>query len=389
MASLVLSFNLNDPDEVRALAQRLTSPSFAPKPRFPGVENGHTIGMNNVTNNPIIKVDSGNSVEAPALSQTTSIQSGQKAIVDHDQSNTGSRVVTSRFGGNVRLTSREGSTPNSENESEIDICNDAGTNDGDNEEPEEPEEPEPESPPEEPPPGAPEEPPETPPSPGEGCRPDDDCQWYNSSGSSSSACPSGTTYKGFAELSDGSFKVLCCGESRPAGDGCPEEVAYGWQCINGSCELLPAGLYATQAECEQQCGQDEPCLDWAIEGGQCTNVGCGNGAYGSQEECNKANVGQCEGAIYRVEWCWLRTASDPTSVRCEGIQAEGPLSNISTNSFNCTEAGFSARCYEFRVTDRFGVEHFEERSEFKGFGGPPTDDATLEGVTQIGGATCP
>jgi hypothetical protein len=273
-------------ETAKIIAQRLVVPDWAPKPNYPGVQNGYTIGQNNRNGNIIAKSDNGETVEFAKPPNVNTVVSRGSVSIYHDQSNLGSRVVKGEIGNQIVSDGNPINTRNKQSQSSLDNCDDQGGGSGQPpNEPEEPEEPEPPPEPNAPEPNDPEEPDEPPEEPGEGCSPESDCQWYNSPNGDSSNCPAGTTYKGFAELAGGKFKVLCCGEERPAGDGCPEDPEiYGWQCINGTCEQLPAGLYATKAECEETCNQDENCLPWACENDTCTNVGCG-GQYSTLEEC--------------------------------------------------------------------------------------------------------
>lgn len=88
-----------------------------------------------------------------------------------------------------------------------------------------------------------------------GCSTDDDCQWYNGND-----CPTGTSSRGRAELSDGSEMKLCCGSDRPPGDGCPDdETSAGYECRDNTCVRVPGGgIYATIEDCEDSgCGDNE------------------------------------------------------------------------------------------------------------------------------------
>jgi len=163
--------------------------------------------------------------------------------------------------------------------------------------PEDPEDPEPPPPPVPPGPNAPEPPetPDPPPETPEGCSTESDCQWYNSGDGEDTSCPAGTTYKGFAQLNSG-FKVLCCGPDRPVGDGCPEDPStYGYQCVNGTCEVVPNGLYSTRAECESAgCGQDTPELPDPDPRYSCLNGSCVENSKGEFESLSACESG-CTG----------------------------------------------------------------------------------------------
>ena len=98
---------------------------------------------------------------------------------------------------------------------------------------------------------------EDPPTTPEGCSPGP-TQWYFNQ------CPAGYQSLGFADLPDGSNMVLCRNPSGPAtpGDGCPETPdTYGWTCTSTGCVEVANGQYATQAECETACVEDEPIND--------------------------------------------------------------------------------------------------------------------------------
>jgi hypothetical protein len=120
---------------------------------------------------------------------------------------------------------------------------------------------------------------------------DDDCQWYNVS-SSDDPCPTGTSSRGFAELSDGNVMKLCCGDNRPTGDGCPNDpTSAGWECRNGGCKQVPGGgIYATLSECQDNCGSDEsdnvdpnPIQRYACISGECTQQN--DGPFENIEDC--------------------------------------------------------------------------------------------------------
>jgi hypothetical protein len=248
------------------------------------VKMGRVVGQNNFTGNYL--VDNNRQINTVRKTENH-LQKDESVSLGRDNRNV---IVLGPGSGRVVTFIPKSKTSNKANPDDLDICNTpSGGSPSNSEPPKEPEGPENPKPPAEPEPPAPEDPeePDTPPSPSEGCYPESDCQWYNAPSGNPLNCPSGTTYKGFAELPGiGNFMVLCCGEERPAGDGCPDDpVAYGWQCVNGTCEQLPAGLYATKAECETNCNQ-EPCGNaWASEGGTCTFVGCGQGEYGTEDEC--------------------------------------------------------------------------------------------------------
>lgn len=146
--------------------------------------------------------------------------------------------------------------------------------------------------PPEPPEDEPED--EDPPSRPFGCNPNDNARWYNGS------CPAGMRSLGTATLSDGSTKSLCTGPNLPPGDGCPETPdTYGWSCVNGVCQQVPNGLYATRSECEGSCQpeEDEP-LDPndpeaplrfnCVPGSGCE--ASPTGVYSTLEECESACV---------------------------------------------------------------------------------------------------
>jgi hypothetical protein len=290
--------------QARRLSQLLRPLDLAQKPDFPSILNGYTVGSNNFTGKPIVRSDGGKNMQV--ISNGANPVLGQAVTIQHDQTAPGSRTLTALFRNELVSSTGLPPTPNRNSAQDIDSCV-LPPSEGEPEELEEPEEP---LPPAEPDDNDDDEDneDEDPEAPGEGCYPDSDCQWYSASNGDSSNCPAGTSYSGFAELAGGQFMVLCCGESRPPGDGCPgEPETTGWQCVNGTCEQLPAGLFATKAECEQSCGNGTP---WAVEDCQCTYLGEG-GSFSTLEECQATlppppfEGGQCPiryDIRYRVEW---------------------------------------------------------------------------------------
>lgn len=157
--------------------------------------------------------------------------------------------------------------------------------------PPDPPEPEPEPPKPEPEPDNPEPEPEPEPDDPEqpdGCNPESSAQWYPSAFPDGRGCPPSTYFRGFFERGDGSFLVMCEGESRPDSGECPRNR---WTCSNGKCvQVKENGEFETFEECkDSQCGKPRfTCVD-----GTC--VESPNGSFTTIEEC-QGNCGRfrCE-----------------------------------------------------------------------------------------------
>jgi len=250
----------------------------------------YVVGQDNLTGQTLASDGNGSILKGELDSEPKLLT---QVTVNRSKSKEGSRQIAMGGASQVKFQSISPQiTQGAVGQSEIDICKSASSGGGGAPNPPE-EPPEPDEPPPAPPSGPnqptpnPEEDESQP--PGEGCEPESDCQWYNASESGAtegSGCPPGTTSRGFAQLPDGSYKVLCCGPDRPAGDGCPEDpTTYGFQCVNGTCELVPNGLYASASECEAGCNQDEPgeAMRYTCAGIQC--IQDPNGEYATLEAC--------------------------------------------------------------------------------------------------------
>lgn len=121
-----------------------------------------------------------------------------------------------------------------------------------------------------------------------GCTTVSDCQWLDAI-SLDQPCPYGTTKNGATEITAGVFMILCCGEDRPVGDGCPVDSSQlGWTCVNGTCQQTQGGQFATQEECLAS-----GCLKqtWTCTPNGCVEIFNGSGEFSSLEECQQ----QCAG----------------------------------------------------------------------------------------------
>lgn len=261
---------------------------------------GYIVGQDNLTGQTLASDGNGSVLKGQLDEQPKALQ---QVVVSRNKSSQGSRQVSMS---GSRKVSFQVETPRltqgNVGQAEIDQCKSAGSGGGGSPQPPQP--PQPPEPPEDPP--EPDEPPPAPPGgpnqpepnpeedesqpPGEGCTPESDCQWYNTNeagATEGSGCPAGTTSRGFAQLAENVYKVLCCGPDRPTGDGCPEDpTTYGYQCVNGTCELVPNGLFASASECEQGCNQDEdpePAMRYTCAGIQC--IEAADGEYASLAEC--------------------------------------------------------------------------------------------------------
>ena len=249
---------------------------------------GTVVGQDNITGKTLVADGAGSTFKVPLEGE---LIVSTEVVVERAKAEQGGRKVSADGKRTVKLVQVTPlATKSAVGQADIDRCNTGGGSTPPSP-PDEPEEPEPEPPPPQPPvdPQQPEEPDETP-TPPEGCSPDSNCQWYNTSESgatSGSGCPAGTSSKGFAQLSGNRYMVLCCGEGRPAGDGCPEDpTTYGYGCVNGSCELVPNGLYATLAECEIGCTQpEEPPVAKRYTCSGTTCLESPTGEYSSLSDC--------------------------------------------------------------------------------------------------------
>jgi hypothetical protein len=179
---------------------------------------------------------------------------------------------------------------------------------------------------EEPPVEPPTEPPEEPPSPpggpggpsgpggpggpGTGCTPEDDCQWY-SVPSPESPCPPGTFPKGFIEAPVGVFRILCCGEAPPPGEGCGH-LELKWSCSEQGCVQVPGGQYNTQAECIEACQISYNCVQ-----GICQRVEGLSGEFSSYEECSANGEYIAEYSMDNLNWTVFATSNKPISISAE------------------------------------------------------------------------
>ena len=308
-----MSMSLNYPTPV---FQPTVSPGYPKSTESSNVVTvGYIVGQDNLTGKTIASDGNGTLFKA-SLSEPPSILN--QVTIKRTESTNGSRQMT--MGSSKKATQGQqvgGLTSGNVGKAEVDICRFPSLTPPPPEEPDEPEPPPPLPPSDPTNPEEDEEEEEL--EPGEGCTSESDCQWYNSNESdavSGSGCPAGTQSRGFAQLSDGSFKVLCCGPDRPAGDGCPDDpTTYGYQCVNGRCELVPNGLYATISECEASgCDQEEPpvAIRYNCSGTEC--IEAVDGQFASLAECESSGCreqqpiigpppftgGQCDCNRYRV-----------------------------------------------------------------------------------------
>jgi hypothetical protein len=397
---------------------------------------GYVVGQDNLTGKTIASDGNGSLIKGD-LSQSPKVL--HRVIVNRNKSKDGSRRVS--MTGSRKVTFQTVAslvTQGAVGQSEIDICRSASSSGGGAPNPPE-DPPEPDPPPPEPPSGPnqptpnPEEDESQP--PGEGCEPESDCQWYNASESGAtegSGCPPGTTSRGFAQLPDGSYKVLCCGPDRPAGDGCPEDpTTYGYQCVNGTCELVPNGLFASASECESGCNQDEPpgpamrytcagiqciadpngeygsleaCQDGCKDGTQTWNppaAGVGpcepelgtGGAFANQGDCDET-TGQCPNRTYRIDMALSWTAFNPATGEVEpfsfyggpnfstpvGIadKLEGPLSGAQLFFYKNTFWPFQEKAgFDIVISGSNGFYRWSRGAPFTGNGGYIVDGPTF------------
>lgn len=262
------------------------------------------VGQDNRTGDPIV-AESGSSVTQSATSEPNQqVTNGATVSVSRDRSSDrqGSRklsVVIPRPSRGETTATPSQTQPF--NDSGDDGCPPNNTifilNRVNNDEDEPTPEPPPELPPEEPTnPDKGEQDEETPsdPSVPNGCDSESSSQWYRAD-----TCPSGTTNRGSYTDSASQNWVLCEGNSRPQGDGCPYEypsLGVSYSCINGQCVLNGLmGQYATFEECESSGCQPEetpPEIRYSCASGQCLVDPLGT--FTSLSECLSSG---CEGLL--------------------------------------------------------------------------------------------
>lgn len=273
-------------EEVAARASKIwqSRSSFSTSKKQDEALAGTVVGKDNLRNRPKIKLQG--STQTITATRGSEPSYGTSVVINKTNSRIGGRrmsVTSSR----LIPTSPDTALSQSYEDTETNItgCID---NDPSNFNPNPPDPPEPDPDPDDPPPNPPGNPndPEAPPEPAptpNGCSPSDFDQWYNASGPGSENCPAGTTFKGFAEVPEGTFMVLCGGSSRPPGDGCPEETV-GYSCVNGSCAEVPNGTYSTIEQC-QAADCSESALGYICNGSSCQQVPLSEATYATLEEC--------------------------------------------------------------------------------------------------------
>lgn len=288
----------NIPHQAGAIAASTWSNPSGQKPQ--DLVDGYVVGKDNAT---------GQAIVTDGASQLKGITQGEVSIYQfaaftRPESGEGGRLGRIQATGeNFSAIDTPALTQNTTDAKAVQGCGTAfGSGQRDSPKPELTEEQLPSEPPEEP---EPEEPPATieeiansspynpQPNPadedtGTGCTTTSDCQWYDAI-SLDQPCPYGTTKQGATEITPGVFMILCCGEERPVGDGCPVDSSQlGWTCTNGTCTQTQGGQFATEEECLAS-----GCLKqtWTCTQNGCVEVFDGSGEFDSLEECQL----QCSG----------------------------------------------------------------------------------------------
>lgn len=321
---------------INSVSNRLWKGRVSSSKRPDEVKSGTVVGADNKRGSTKVKL-TGSAVNVNVFNnQSNPATYGRSVTINRSNSRRGGRrvsVTTTRkistnSESDARLTQAyEDTTTN------LTGCTDNDPSPFQPEPPEPPEAPEPEPTPDPPEagPNDPEQPPEQPPTPN-GCNPEDEDQWYNAAGPGAEFCPAGTQYKGFAEVPEGTFMVLCGGPARPPGDGCPEEP-ISYSCYQGSCREVPNGTFASIEDC-QATDCSESGMGFVCVSGSCEPVPLSQAIYATQEEC----LANCDSPP-------APGAFDCVNGQCLAVEG-GAFTDINDCRFNCDQ-GCGTLDYEF------------------------------------------